>query len=58
MKKVIWWLLAVPLIPLGLVYVVLRGVTKLGEKAEDLTDRMFDWPLRLKYIAWRNKKFG
>lgn len=62
MKKVIWWLLVVPLLPLAAVYyslLVLEWVfTFLAEKCDSVSGRMLDSDLRSKYVAWRNKKFG
>ncbi|EJE9216792.1 hypothetical protein M5494_004393 [Salmonella enterica] len=58
MKKLIWWFLALPLLPLALVYCMLRGLYILGELADKGADKMYDSKWRLKYIDWRNKKFG
>jgi hypothetical protein len=57
MKKLIWWLLALPLIPLALLYGLLRGLYIVGELADSVADKMYDSKWRLKYIDWRNKKF-
>lgn len=58
MRKVIWYVLAAPLLPLAFLYGLLRVVQFLGESAEKATDKMYDWQWRYKYLSWRNKKFG
>ena len=58
MKKLIWWLLTLPLIPLAGAYYLLRGLYLLGELADTGADKMYDAKWRLRFIEWRNKKFG
>ncbi|QEG07378.1 hypothetical protein CPT_Shelanagig_039 [Salmonella phage Shelanagig] len=58
MKKFTWWLLAVPLIPMAFIYYLTRALEKVGETSAILADRMLDSKMRMKYLAWRNRKFG
>lgn len=58
MKKFTWWLLAVPLIPVAFIYYLMRALEKVGATSAILADRMLDSKMRMKYLAWRNRKFG
>ncbi|QBQ74082.1 hypothetical protein QA062_gp39 [Salmonella phage vB_SenS_SB3] len=58
MKKLTWWLLAVPLILVAFIYYLMRALEKVGETSAILADRMLDSKMRMKYLAWRNRKFG
>lgn len=58
MKKLTWWLLATPLIPGAFIYYLTRALEKVGETSAILADRMLDSKMRMKYLAWRNRKFG
>lgn len=58
MKKFTWWLLAVPLIPVAFIYYLMRVLEKVGATSAILADRMLDSKMRMKYLAWRNRKFG
>lgn len=58
MKKLTWWLLAVPLILVAFIYYLMRALEKVGETSAILAGRMLDSKMRMKYLAWRNRKFG
>lgn len=58
MKKFTWWLLAVPLIPMAFIYYLMRALEEVGKTSAILADRMLDSKMRMKYLAWRNRKFG
>lgn len=58
MKKFTWWLLAVPLISMAFIYYLMIALEKVGETSAILADRMLDSKMRMKYLAWRNRKFG
>ncbi|QQO87869.1 hypothetical protein IKDKJJMA_00050 [Salmonella phage vB_SenS_ER1] len=58
MKKLAWWLLAAPLIPVVFIYYLMRALEKVGKTSAILADRMLDSKMKMKYLEWRNRKFG
>lgn len=58
MKKLMWWVLSIPLIPFAGFYYLLRAIYIAGDYGDWLADKMYDSKLRLRYIKWRNEKFG
>lgn len=58
MKKILWWLLSIPMIPFAGLYYLLRVIYIAGDYCDWLADKMYDSKLRLRYVKWRNEKFG
>ncbi|QMP81857.1 hypothetical protein [Salmonella phage NBSal006] len=43
---------------MAFIYYLMRALEKVGETSAILADRMLDSKMRMKYLAWRNRKFG